>query len=85
VSDDAKTRLERIADRDAPLPLGQGYREGEDGELHSTIAKLTEYEIIDRLSAKACHDIRIREDRHVFAEIAKAVMGVTVVDGGRRR
>jgi len=82
--EDTKTRLERIADRDAPQPRDLGYREGEDGELHSTIAKLTEHEIIDRLCAKACHDIQIREDRLVFGEIAKAVMGVTVIDGGRK-
>ncbi len=80
MSEDEKTRLERIAQRDAP---DLGYRENELGELQSTISALTEDEIIDRMSAKAVHEIQSIEDRRVFGEIAKAISGFTVVEGGR--
>lgn len=51
-----------------------GYRETELGELRSTIRNLTEEEIIDRMSAKAIHEIHQQEDRRVFADIARALL-----------
>ncbi len=50
-----------------------GYKENELGELVSTIRKLTEHEIIDRLCARARHEIHALEDARVFAEIERAI------------
>lgn len=50
-----------------------GYKETEYGELRSTIRKLTEREILDRLAARATFDIQQAEDARVFAEIDEAI------------
>ena len=50
-----------------------GYKENELGELVSTIKKLTEHEIIDRMMARARHEIHAIEDALVFAEIERSI------------
>ncbi len=62
----------------ATTPLGfklqdLGYKENEFGELLSTIKKLTEHEIIDRMCARARHEIHAIEDARVFAQIEQAL------------
>src|SRR5271154_5840266 len=64
----------------ARTPLGfkiqdLGYKENEFGELCSTIKKLTEHEIVDRLVAKATQEIGAQEDAFVFASIDDAARG----------
>lgn len=49
-----------------------GYKMTEYGELRSTIRKLTESEIIERLCWKATREIQQMEDERVFAELAAA-------------
>lgn len=44
-----------------------GYKENEFGELKSTIRKLSEREILDRMSAKVTYDIQREEDERCFA------------------
>lgn len=46
-----------------------GFKIDELGELKSTIRKLAEHEIIDRLSFKATREIQRIEDRNFFAQI----------------
>jgi hypothetical protein len=50
-----------------------GYKENEYGELRSTIRKLTEQEIINRLCAKATWDLHQLEDAKVFAELDRSL------------
>jgi hypothetical protein len=50
-----------------------GYKENEYGELRSTILKLTEQEILNRLCAKAMWDIHQQEDARVFAELDRCL------------
>lgn len=61
----------------ATTPLGfkvqdLGYKEDEFGELVSTIKKLTEYEIVDRMCARATNDIQRIEDARMFADLEQA-------------
>lgn len=58
----------------------RGYRETDYGELRSTIRKLTELEIIERLCEKAADEIRRAEDERVIAEIGRAIDAFTVKD-----
>jgi hypothetical protein len=51
----------------------KGYKETELGELKSTIKKLTEHEIIDRMCARATFELHQQEDARVFAEIEAAI------------
>lgn len=50
-----------------------GYKMTEYGELRSTIRKLTESEIIERLCWKATREIQQMEDERVFAELERAM------------
>lgn len=68
---DPPDRFERI---NAALNPDHGFKETELGELRSTISKLTKEGTIDRLVAKAVHDIQTREDRKVFADMAQAIL-----------
>lgn len=68
---DPPDRFERINEALSP---DHGFKETELGELRSTIPNLTEEEIIDRMSAKAIHEIHQQEDRRVFADIARALL-----------
>lgn len=52
-----------------------GYKENELGELVSTIQKLTENEIIDRLCKRATYELHKIEDAHVFAILDEAAQG----------
>lgn len=44
-----------------------GYKEDELGRLRSTIRKLTEHEIMDRMASRATAEIQAEEDARVFA------------------
>lgn len=52
-----------------------GFKETELGELRSTIKKLTEDEIIDRMCRKATYELHKIEDARVFADIERAIAG----------
>lgn len=68
-----KTRLERI-DRAGPTSPDLGFKTTELGELRSTIRKLSEREIFDRMVAKATYDIQQLEDRRFRAELAATIL-----------
>ena len=73
--DDIRTRFERINEElEGEGPPDPGYLETELGEIRSTIRKLTPYQIVDRLAAKATFEIQQQEDRRVFADIARAIL-----------
>ena len=68
-----------IITTDDPPPPDPGYRETELGELKSTIRNLAEHEIMDRMMARAMHEIHPLEDRHVFASIAATLLAAPPV------
>jgi hypothetical protein len=55
-----------------------GYRENEFGELRSTIRRLTEREILDRMQAKAVFEIQWIEDQHVFSSFGASISRTTL-------
>ncbi len=55
------------------LITSPGYKVNEYGELRSTIRKLTQDEIIDRMAEKAKYDIQNAEDEYAFGTIEDAM------------
>lgn len=84
--DDARTRFQHINEylQEVEGPPDRGYIETELGEIRSTIRKLTPYEIVDRLAAKATFEIQQIEDKLFFTTLGQAARGWDVISGGRR-